>query len=59
MRFVGKYLDEISASELCDCVIKRLDDRLSASDRELVIRERRIGDVTELTVSRVLTEPIN
>ena len=59
MRFVGRYLDEIDEKELDLVIVKHVDDRLDTASRQLVIRERRLDGVTEITVSRVLTEPIN
>ena len=59
MRFVGRYLDEIDESELSDVVIKHVDDRLDCASRQLVIREKTHSGVTEITVSRVLTTPID
>lgn len=59
MRFVGRYFDELTEDELRSVTVKRVDDRLGVASRELVIRERQIGDVVEITVSRVLDAPID
>jgi hypothetical protein len=59
MRFVGRYLDELTDAEREGLLIVRMDDRLKDFSRELIVRERCVDGVIEITVSRVLTAPID
>lgn len=57
MRYVGSYLDELNCEELGGVTVKRMESRVEGATRELVIRERDVDGVTEITVTSVLTAP--
>ena len=59
MRYVGKYLDELTETEREGLLVVRMDDRLKDASRELIVRERSVDGAIEVTVSRVLTAPID